>query len=251
MSFCKIPNSSTTATSYSHPNTIMLRDLDGASRVSSLIMRGSDFVKECVSSSLLTKGYIYFSNSRNKKYALLRNDDNGNDDDNIHLSLDFGQNNECGNFSIRTQQQTNFTVKNNRVGINQANPISTLDVSGTMIVSSLSQSGPIYATITGQLQTIRPFHIVDASANIPFTTHTMFVLDISREITLPQNMYDGFTVFITNKCGVSVDIVSSHRMFSAFYLPTGGTCFSLEPNRKIELTYTSSSSSSSWGFNTF
>jgi len=245
MSFCKIPNSSTTATSYNHPNTIMLRDLDGASRVSSLIMRGSDFVKECVSSSLLTRGYIYFSNSRNKKYALLRNDDDDN------LSLDFGQNNECGNFSIRTQQQTNFTVKNNRVGINQANPISTLDVSGTIIVSSLSQSGPIYATTAGQLQTVRPFHIVDTSANIPFITHSMFVLDISREIILPQNMYDGFTVSIINKCGESVDIVSSHPMFSAFYLPNGGTRFSLEPNRKIELTYTSSGSSCSWIFHTF
>jgi hypothetical protein len=271
MSFHKIPNSATTATSSNHPNTIMLRDSDGASRVSSLIMKGVDFLKECVSSSLLTKGYIYFSsNTHNKNYALLRNAEMNNNE--IHLSLDFGQNNKCGNFSIRTEQQTNFIVKNNRVGINQCNPVSTLDVSGTMIVSdtfisngpiianstinisSLSQGGPIYATSTGQLQLIRPFHIVDASANVPFTTNTMFVLEIYLEIILPQNMYDGYTLSIINKCGETTNVASyTDNMFSAFYLPNGGTHFSLEPNRKIELTYcrTTLTLNSSWVFNTF
>ena len=248
MSFRKIPNSATSATSYNHPNTIMLRDLDGASRVSSLIMRGVDFVKECVSSSLLTRGYIYFS-TLNKNYALLRNAET--DDDEIHLSLDFGQNNTGGNFSIRTEQLTNFIVKNNRVGINQTNPIATLDVSGTLIVGSLCQGGQIVASSTGQLQTVKPFHIMDVSVNIPFATNTMFVLEISREINLPQNMYDGYTVSIINKCGESVDIVSSHTMFCALYLPIGGSSFSLEPNRKIELTYCYCSSLYSWVFNTF
>lgn len=270
MSFHKVPNSATTATSSNTPNTIMLRDSDGASRVSSLIMRGADFVKECVSSSFLTKGYIYFSSScHNKNYALLRNTEIN--DSEIHLSLDFGQNNKCGNFSIRTQQQTNFIVKNNKVGINQPNPIATLDVSGTMIVgdtfiangriivnstiniSSLSQ-GPIYVSSTGQLQTIRPFHIIDTSANIPFTTNTVFVLEIPLEIFLPQNMYDGYTMTIINKCGETTVITSyTDNMFSAFYLPNGGTQFSLEPNRKIELTYcrTTLTLNSSWVFNTF
>ena len=250
MSCHKIPNSATSATSYNHPNTIMLRDLDGASRVSSLIMRGVDFVKECVPSSLLTRGYIYFS-THNKNYALLRNAET--DDDEIHLSLDFGQNNTGGNFSIRTEQLTNFIVKNNRVGINQPNPVATLDVSGTLIVSSLCQVGPVFASSTGQLQTTNPFHITDASANVPFATNTIFVLEISREINLPQNKYDGYVVSIINKCGESIDIVSSHTMFCAFYLPNGGTRFSLEPNRKIELTYcrTTLNPSCSWVFHTF
>jgi hypothetical protein len=248
MSFRKIPNSATSATSYNHPNTIMLRDLDGASRVSSLIMRGADFVKETVSSSLLTRGYIYFS-TLNKNYSLLRNTEMN--DDEIHLSLDFGQNNTGGNFSIRTEQLTNFIVKNNRVGINQPNPVATLDVSGTLIVGSLCQGGQVVATSTGQLQTIKPFHITDASANIPFTSNTIFVLEISREINLPQNVYDGYTVSIINKCGESVDIVSSHTMFCALYLPMGGSQFSLEPNRKIELTYCYCSSLYSWVFHTF
>lgn len=252
MSCHKISNSATTATSYNHPNTIMLRDLDGATRVSSLIMRGVDFVKECVHSSLLTRGYIYFSTSHNKNYALLRNAET--DDDEIHLSLDFGQNNTGGNFSIRTEHQTNFIVKNNRVGINQTNPIATLDVSGTLIVGSLCQGGQVVASSSGQLQTINPFHITDTSANIPFTSNTMFVLEISREISLPQNMYDGYTVSIINKCGESIDIVSFVNMFSALYLPSyGGTQFSLESNRKIELTYCRSilNPSSSWVFNAF
>ena len=178
MSFHKIPNSATSATSYNHPNTIMLRDLDGASRVSSLIMKGVDFVKECVPSSLLTRGYIYFS-THNKNYALLRNAET--DDDEIHLSLDFGQNNNRGNFSIRTEQLTNFIVKNNKVGINQPNPVATLDVSGTLIVGSLCHGGQVIATSTGQLQTIKPFHIMDASANIPFTSNTIFVLEVNPE----------------------------------------------------------------------
>lgn len=267
MSFHKIPNSSTSATSFNHPNTIMLRDSEGASRVSSLIMKGTDFVKEC-STTLLTKGYIYFSNPHNKNvYALLRNSEPN--ENHIHLSLDFGQNNKCGNFSIRTEQRTNFIVKNNKVGINQPNPVATLDVSGTAIVSStltangsilangglsittLSE-GPIYASATGQLQTRRPFHIVDASASIPFTSNTMFVLEIPIEIPLPTNMYDGYILSIINKSGECINLVSSSdNMYNVFYLPNGGTHFSLDENRKIELTYCQTAVSSSWIFNLF
>jgi hypothetical protein len=231
-------------------------------------MRGADFVKEC-SSTLLTKGYIYFTNINSKKYALLRNAEMN--DDKIHLSLDFGQNNKCGgNFSIRTEQQTNFIIKNNMVGINQPNPVATLDISGTVIASNtfiangpiianntitlsyLNQGGPIYATTNGLLQTNRPFHIIDPSASIPFTINTMFVLEIPREITLPVAMYDGYTMMIINKCGESIDIISTDNMFSAFYLPNGGKQFSLDPNRKIELTYClTTTTNSSWVFNTF
>ena len=254
MSFHKIPNNATTATSYNHPNTIMLRDLDGASRVSSLIMRGVDFVKECIPSTLLTRGYIYFS-THNKNYALLRNAET--DIDKIHLSFVFGQNNKSGgNFSIRTEQQTNLIVKNNMVGINQPDPIASLDISGTVIVngsittSSLCQ-GPIYATSAGQLQTIKPFHIINAFINIPFTSNTIFVLEVVREIILPPQIYNGYSMTIINKCGESVAIVSTDNMFNAFYLPDGGLHFSLEPNRKIETTYYCTATSSSWVFNTF
>lgn len=267
MSFHKIPNSSTSATTFNHPNTIMLRDSEGASRVSSLIMKGTDFVKDC-STSLLTKGYIYFSNSHNKNnYALLRNSETN--ENHMHLSLDFGQNNQCGNFSIRTEQRTNFIVKNNKVGINQPNPVATLDVSGTSLfsgtltangniiangsltINNLSQ-GPLYASSTGQLQTIRPFHIIDASGTIPFTSNTMFVLEIPLEIQLPPNMYDGYVVSIINKSGECIEIISSSdNMYNVFYLPNGGTHFSLDENRKIELTYCQTAVSSSWIFNTF
>jgi chromosomal replication initiation ATPase DnaA len=53
MSFHKIPNSSTSATSFNQPNTIMLRDAEGASRVSSLIMKGTDFVKDWIETNYL------------------------------------------------------------------------------------------------------------------------------------------------------------------------------------------------------
>lgn len=270
MSIHKISNSSTSATSFNHPNTIMLRDSEGASRVSSLIMKGTDFVKDCAASSaILTKGYLYFSNAtNNNNYALLRNAETN--ENHMHLSLDFGQNNKCGNFSIRTEQRTNFMVRNNRVGINKPNPVATLDISGTVIssgiltsngplivnntvqISSLSQGGLVYATSTGQLQTYKPtpYHIVDASAAIPFTTNTIFVLEIPIDIDLPTNMYDGYTVSIINKSGESI-VITSDNMFNVFYLPNGGSQFSLDEHRKIELTYCQTATNSSWVFNTF
>lgn len=275
MSSHKIPNSSTSATSFNHPNTIMLRDADGASRVSSLIMKGADFVKDCVSSNTLTKVYLYFSNSStSNNYALLRNSET---QENVHLSLDFGQNNKCGNFSIRTDQRTNFIVRNNRIGINKSNPMATLDVSGSLITSglftangpvivnntiqssSLAPGGPIYANSVGQLyvangpQINTPFHIVDASAAIPFSSRSIFVLEIPVDINLPTNMYDGYTMSIINKSGESVAI-NSDNMSNVFYLPNGGSQFALDEHRRMELTYfqtDTAPSSSSWVFNTY
>jgi hypothetical protein len=272
MSLHKIPNSSTSATSFNYPNTIMLRDINGASRVSSLIMKGSDFVKECISSStILTKGYLYFSNNTNNNgYALFRNVETN--ENHIHLSLDFGQNNKCGNFSIRTHEQTNFIVRNNKIGINKPNPAATLDVSGTVLVSStttingpliannslqitdLSQGGPVYANSTGQLyipemrQINKPFHIVDASAVIPFTAYKIFVIEIPIKIHLPVNVYDGYGMTIINKSGESVLITTSDNMFNVFYLPNGGTQFSLDGHHKMELTYCQTSANNSWIF---
>lgn len=272
MSLHKIPNSSTSATSFNHPNTIMLRDTDGASRVSSLIMKGTDFVKDCISSSAtLTKGYLYFSNSTSSNgYALFRNAEAN--ENHIHLSLDFGQNNKCGNFSIRTKEQTNFIVRNNKIGINKPNPAATLDVSGTVLVSglmtangpvivnntfqitNLNQGGPVYANSTGHLyiaegpQINRPFHIVDASAAIPFTMHKIFVIEIPIEIHLPTNVYDGYGMTIINKSGESVLITTSDNMFNVFYLPYGGAQFSLDEHRKMELTYCQTAANNSWIF---
>ena len=218
MSAHKIPNSSTTATSFNHPNTIMLRDADGASRVSSLIMKGADFVKECIAGGnlILTNGYIYFANNSNSNYALLRNLETN--ESRMHLSLDFGKNNKCGNFSIRTEQRTNFIVKNNKIGINQPNPVATLDISGSVIASgiftangpmivnntlqitNLNQGGAIYSNSMGQLyvadkrQITTPFHITTdlSGSTIPFATHSMFVLETNVDVTLPTtNIYDG------------------------------------------------------------
>ena len=152
MSAHKIPNSSTTATSFNYPNTIMLRDADGASRVSSLIMKGADCVKECIAGGnlILTNGYIYFANNSNSNYALLRNLETN--ESRMHLSLDFGKNNKCGNFSIRTEQRTNFIVKNNKIGINQPNPVATLDISGSVIASGIfTANGPMIVNNTLQI----------------------------------------------------------------------------------------------------
>ena len=275
MSLHKIPNSSTSATSFNHPNTIMLRDVDGASRVSSLIMKGADFVKDCISSNAtLTKGYLYFSNNTTSNgYALFRNAEIN--ENHIHLSLDFGQNNKCGNFSIRTKEQTNFIVRNHKIGINKSNPAATLDISGTVMtsglmtangpvivnntfqVSNLSQGGPVYANSTGQLfvaqgqQMPTPFHIVDASAAIPFETRGIFVLEIPIEKTLPTNMYDGYSMTIINKSVESVSMITIDNMFNVFYLPNGGTQFSLDEHRKMELTYCQTATNTSWIFNTY
>ena len=280
MSAHKIPNSSTTATSFNYPNTIMLRDADGASRVSSLIMKGADFVKECIAGGnlILTNGYIYFANNSNSNYALLRNLETN--ESRMHLSLDFGKNNKCGNFSIRTEQRTNFIVKNNKIGINQPNPVATLDISGSVIASgiftangpmivnntlqitNLNQGGAIYSNSMGQLYVAdkksitTPFHITAdlSGSTIPFATHSMFVLETNVDVTLPTtNIYDGYTVSIINKSGEEVSILSLDNMFNVFYLPNGGTQFSLEHHRKIDLTYCQVNAGlvSSWIFNTF
>jgi len=200
----------------------------------------------------------------------------------LHLSLDFGQNNKCGNFSIRTEQQTNFIIKNNKIGINQTNPIATLDVSGSIVasgsiiangplilnntlnVSVLSQGGPVYATTTGQLYipsanqqqptNMVPFHIIDSSAAIPFATSSVFIAKVGLDITLPptNSITDGYSISIVNKANTSVAIISANNMFNEFYLPNGGTEFHLSANRKIELTFWQTVDGvDSWIFNTF
>ena len=122
------------ATTHNRPNTIVLRDNDGASRLSSIILNGADYLHRHVNSSLLTNGLLYLTNKHYREYAILRNVD----EDHLSLSLDIGQNNADGNFSIRTMQPnitTNVCIKNNKIGINHNEPVEMLDVSGNGIFS--------------------------------------------------------------------------------------------------------------------
>ena len=129
------------ATVNNRPNTIVLRDNDGASRLSSIILNGADYLHKHVNSSLLTNGLLYLTNKHYREYAILRNVD----DDHLSLSLDIGQNNAGGNFSIRTMQSdtitTNVCIKNNKIGINNNNPGEILDVSGNVNFSSALNVG--------------------------------------------------------------------------------------------------------------
>ena len=249
----KIPNSSTSATSNSVPNTIMLRDSDSSTRLSSIILRGADFIKSTVAAELLSKGFIYFASQTNNQYALFRNLDNGPGE--LNLSLDFGQNNSDGNFNIRTEQTTNFSVKNNRVGINTPNPQSTLDVNGSIRIRDL-QAGQIYSNELGQLYVVQatpptqptpPYHITDASANILFDK-SLIIFEVDIDVMLPTNKNDGYTVTLVNKSDGPIYIRSTEYMYNDLYLPTGGFLFVLDENRKIDAIYTKTSRGSSWAF---
>ena len=155
----KVSNCATTATVHSHPNTIVLRDNDGASRLTSVVFTGANYLHKHVNSSLLTNGFIYLTNKHHTNYAMFRNinqycikdatagndcckddEDAAPEPDVINLSLDIGQNNPNGNFNIRTIVSdtitNNFCIKNNNIGINTDNPLYTLDVSGGLHVSN-------------------------------------------------------------------------------------------------------------------
>jgi hypothetical protein len=248
----KIPNSATSATSNSIPNTIMLRDSDSSTRLSSIILRGADFVKSSVAAELLTKGFIYFASQTNNQYALLRNLDNGPGE--LNLSLDFGQNNSDGNFNIRTEQTTNFAVKNNRVGINTPNPQSTLDVNGSIRIRNL-QAGQIYSNSLGELyaaestpvQPTQPYHITDSSEEIPFD-YPIIIFEVDIDIMLPTNKSDGYMVTLVNKSDGPIYIRSTEHMYNDLYLPMGGFLFVLDENRKIDAIYTKTNRGSSWAF---
>jgi hypothetical protein len=130
------------ATTHNRPNTIVLRDNDGASRLSSMILNGADYLHKHVNSSLLTNVLLYLTNKHYREYAILRNVD----EDHLSLSLDIGQNNTAaGNFSIRTMQPNNITtnvcIKNNKIGINNNQPVETLDVSGNGVFSGSTTIG--------------------------------------------------------------------------------------------------------------
>ena len=249
----KIPNSATSATSNSIPNTIMLRDSDSSTRLSSIILRGADFVKSSVAAELLTKGFIYFASQTNNQYALLRNLDNGPGE--LNLSLDFGQNNSDGNFNIRTEQTTNFSVKNNRVGINTPNPQSTLDVNGSIRVRGFQEAGQIYSDELGQLyvvqpqptQPTQPYHITDTSAVISFN-YPVIIFEVDIDVMLPTNKNDGYMVTLVNKSDGPIYIRSTEHMYNDLYLPMGGFLFVLDENRKIDAIYTKTPRGSSWGF---
>jgi len=247
----KIPNSSTSATSNSVPNTIMLRDSDSSTRLSSIILRGADFIKSSVASELLTKGFIYFASQTNNQYALLRNLDNGPGE--LNLSLDFGQNNSDGNFNIRTEGTTNFAVKNNRVGINTPNPQSTLDVNGNIRIRNL-QAGQIYSNSLGELyaestpvQPTQPYHITDRSKEISFD-YPVIIFEVDMDIMLPTNKIDGYMVTLVNKSDGPIYIRSTEHMYNDLYLPMGGFLFVLDENRKIDVIYTKTARVSSWAF---
>lgn len=246
----KIPNSSTSATSNSIPNTIMLRDSDSSTRLSSIILRGADFVKSSVAAELLTKGFIYFASPTNNQYAIFRNLDNVPGE--LNLSLDFGQNNSDGNFNIRTEQTTNFAVKNNRVGINTPNPQSTLDVNGSIRIRNLQAAGQIYSNELGELyvsptQHTTPYHITDRSANLVFD-HPVIIFEVDIDVMLPTNKSDGYTVTLVNKSDGPIYIRSTEHMYNDLYLPMGGFLFVLDENRKIDAIYTKTFRGSSWAF---
>jgi hypothetical protein len=250
----KIPNSSTSATSNSVPNTIMLRDSDSSTRLSSIILRGADFVKSSVAAELLTKGFIYFASKTNDQYAILRNLDNGAGE--LNLSFDFGQNNSDGNFNIRTQETTNFSVKNNRVGINMANPQSTLDVNGSIRIRDFQNAGQIYSNELGQLYVAEetpptpptlPYHITDASDEILFD-RPIIIIEVDVEIMLPTNKIDGYMVTLVNRSDGPIYIRSTEHMYNDLYLPMGGFLFVLDENKKIDAIYTKTSRGSSWAF---
>jgi hypothetical protein len=250
----KIPNSSTSATSNSVPNTIMLRDSDSSTRLSSIILRGADFVKSSVAAELLTKGFIYFASKTNDQYAILRNLDNGPGE--LNLSLDFGQNNSDGNFNIRTQGTTNLSIKNNRVGINMSNPQSTLDVNGSIRIRDFQSAGQIYSNELGQLYVAEetpptiptlPYHITDASAEILFD-RSLIIIEVDIEIMLPTNKSDGYMVTFVNRSDGPIYIRSTEHMYNDLYLPMGGFLFVLDENKKIDALYTKTSRGSSWAF---
>jgi len=151
-------------TTHNRPNTIVLRDNDGASRLSSIILSGADYLNKHVNSSLLTNGFLYLTNNKYcREYAILRN----LEEDHLNLSLDIGQNNANGNFSIRTITQpnniitTNVCIKNNKIGINNDDPAETLDVtgngrfSGTLTVGStiktILSEGVVFSSTIGEL----------------------------------------------------------------------------------------------------
>ena len=152
----KVANTATSATSSNRPNTIVLRDSDGASRLSSVILKGADYTHKHVNPLLLSDGYIYLTNKEYRDYALFRNIDLS---DNLQLSLDIGQNNHRGNFSIRTIEcnnpTTNISVRNNKIGINTDNPLEILDVSGNLRISGSIQTtfsqGVMHSNSSGQL----------------------------------------------------------------------------------------------------
>ena len=252
----KIPNSSTSATSNSVPNTIMLRDSDSSTRLSSIILRGADFIKSSVAAELLSKGFIYFASQTNNQYALFRNLDNGPGE--LNLSLDFGQNNSDGNFNIRTEGTTNFSVKNNRVGINTPNPQSTLDVNGSIRIRDLQSAGQIYSNELGQLyvgttgptqptQPIPPYHVTNPSAEILFDK-PIFIFEVEMDVMLPTNKSDGYTVTLVNKSDGPIYIRSTEHMYNDLDLPMGGFLFVLDENRKIDALYTKTTRGSSWAF---
>jgi hypothetical protein len=243
----KIPNSATTATSQSIPNTIVMRDSDSGTRVSSLILKGADFIKSNVSPELLTNGFLYFTSQDNHHYAILRNTETNTCA--LNLSLEFGENNPNGNFMILTEQQTNFTVCNNRVGINTKVPEYTLDVDGPIRSTELSHSGPVHSTEHGLLKNVPPYHIKDALLNVPFKNNSIFVFEVSMNLILPTDMYDGYQAVLINKSGSSVYIQSTEPMFTAWYLPPdGGNLFILENHAKINIIYTKTPTGSSWNF---
>lgn len=252
----KVPNSATSATSNSVPNTIMLRDSDSSTRLSSIILRGADFIKSSVAAELLSRGFIYFASQTNNQYALFRNLDNGQGE--LNLSLDFGQNNSDGNFNIRTEGTTNFSVKNNKVGINTPNPQSTLDINGSIRIRDL-QAGQIYSNEIGQLyvgqptspppptQLTPPYHITETTTEILFD-NPVLIIEVEIDVMLPTNKNDGYMVTLVNKSNGPIYIQSTEHMYNDLYLPMGGFLFVLDENRKIDALYTKTTRGSSWSF---
>lgn len=170
-------NQLSNATSSNKPNTIVLRDSDGSTRLSSIILKGANYVKKNVSPELLTNGYLYMTNTAYNSYAMFRNIASESST-HLHLSLDIGNNsnNDCGDssehsdsstshhhhhsnnrlnksFSIRTIDssnivRTNISIVNNKVGINTDAPREMLDVCGnTNISGGLNIGGTIRTTL--------------------------------------------------------------------------------------------------------
>jgi hypothetical protein len=296
------------------PNTIVLRDCDGATKLSSVFLNGANYLNANVPDELLTNAYLYLSNKNKSDYAILRNIG----EPNLSLSLDIGKNNLEGNFSIRTIENniptTNLTIKNNKIGINNSFPIESLDVNGNVLVSNnliingviktkLSE-GVIFSNSNGDLfsglindSNIENYSItsnklqdnislsgiptcesdetnLQSIANVQFVKSQienkmiflgykivhiitndpivfdfyLGVVEIERDIELPENKEDGYKVNIINKCGNTILIKSTEQMFNAMYSPYGSNEFILVNHRQISLIFIHSDLGNSWLF---
>jgi len=200
------------ATTHNRPNTIVLRDNDGASRLSSIILSGADYLNKHVNSSLLTNGFLYLTNNKcGGEYAILRN----LEEDHLNLSLDIGQNNANGNFSIRTIQPNNITtnvcIKNNKIGINNNNPAETLDVtgngqfSGALNVGGASNVGTTL-TVGSTIKTVISKGVVFSSTTGELYSGKVNTVDIADSSITSEKLGNNIQLTGTPTCNTDATV---------------------------------------------